>query len=296
MSEVPRELPCLEDPVDVDQILDASEPPSRRVPAGLVLVGLALVIALALQKETSAGLAVLLNMALLVLGGLLVWIMARAAQRHRREQEALATVYQNVQLRQWTVAGTELITLLSRPMFLPQARIQALIYLSAVLGRYQRFSDAARLNDYVLDHAQVDPATDQGLRSARVWALLREDQLVDADRAIVELRRVCGANRSASLAMAELYRDVKTGHAAEALAGFERDLPILRKQLGHRAADAWALAARAAQLLGKPEDARRMARNAMLLGDYRETLARFPEVEPALRLSGDTPLPDGVVA
>lgn len=297
VGDLPRELPVLEQPLDVDALLESSQPQDRRAPAGLLLVGLGMAVALLLlRKDDAGGLWLVLNMALLVLGGLVVWIVARAARRHRREQELLAMIYQNVQFRQWEAAGAALATLLSRPMVLPQSRIQALMYLSTVLAHYQRFADASKVHDYITDHAQLDPVSDQGLRAARVWALLRDDRLVDADRGIIELKRMCGANRSASLAMAELYRDIKTGHGEEALAEFQSDLPILRRQLGHRSADAWALAACAARAMGKLEDARSMARNALLLGDAREILARFPEAEAALRMGLDGAPAGGGVA
>lgn len=287
VGDIPRELPVMEESLDVDTLLETSQPRDRRAPAGLLLVGLAMAVALLFRKDEASGLWLLLNVALLVLGGLIVWIVARTARRHRREQELLALVYQNIQFRQWPAAAADLVTLLSTPMLLPQSRIQALIYLSTVLARYQRFADASKVQDYIAEHAQLDPASEQGLRAARIWALLRDDRLVDADRAIIALRRMCGANRSASLAMAELYRDIKTGHGEEALAEFQTDLPMLRRQLGHRSADAWALAACAARGMGKLDDARSMARNALLLGDASEILSRFPETEAALRLGAD---------
>ena len=296
VGDVLRELPAMEEPLDVDTLLQTSQPQVRRAPAGLLLVGLAVAVALVVGKDNSNTLWFILNIALLALGGLVVWILARIAKRHRREQELLALVYQNVQFRQWAAAGTDLTMLLSRPMLLPQSRIQALIYLSTVLARCQRFADASKVHDYITEHAQLDPATDQALRAAKVWALLRDDRLVDADRGIIELRRMCGSNRSASLAMAELYRDIKTGHGEEALAEFHSDLPMLRRQLGHRSADAWALAACAARAMGKLDDARSMARNALLLGDAREILSRFPEVEAALRLGADVLSPAGGAA
>ena len=296
VDDLPRELPAMEDPLDVDTLLETSQPPNRRAPAGLLLVGLAIAVALMVGKDDSNGLWFILNIALLALGGLVVWILARTARRHRREQALLALIYQNVQLRQWAAAGADLAMLLSRPMLLPQSRIQALIYLSTVLGHCQRFADASKVQDYITDHAQLDPATDQALRAAKVWAMLRDDRLVDADRGIIELRRLSGSNRSASLAMAELYRDIKTGHSEEALVEFHTDLPMLRRLLGHRSADAWALAACAARALGKLDDARSMARNALLLGDAHEILSRFPEVEAALRMGADVPSPAGGAA
>lgn len=296
VDEIPRELPVREESLDVDALLDGSESTGNRVPAWLLLLVLAMAVGLLFRNDESQQLWLILNAALLGLGGLIVWMVAHTARRHRREQESLALAHQNVQLRQWAAAASGLATLLSRPMLIPQARIQALIYLSAVLAHYQRFGDVAKVHDYILQRAQLDPGTDQRLRSASIWAMLREDRLVDADRAIVELRRSCGSTRSPSLAMAELYRDIKTGHGEEALAEFHSDLPMLRQQLGHRSADAWALASCASRAMGKLDDARTMARNALLLGDARDILSRFPETEASLRLGVDTPSAAGGAA
>jgi hypothetical protein len=47
--------------------------------------------------------------------------------------------------------------------------------------------------------------------------------------------------------------------------------------LGHRSCDGWALAAAAAQAIGREQDADGYARNAGLLGNVREIAHRFPE-------------------
>jgi tetratricopeptide (TPR) repeat protein len=141
-------------------------------------------------------------------------------------------------------------------------------------------------------------------------AMLREDHLFDADRAINELRQIGRSERaaaaaargaedvtsvspgsagaaaqnifpvaeSAGLALVEIYRDVKTGHPAEAVAIFEDRLSALRDQLGHRVADAYALAARAYDLLGREAEAADAYRRATLLCPPVELHRRYPEV------------------
>jgi hypothetical protein len=112
-------------------------------------------------------------------------------------------------------------------------------------------------------------------------AMLREDHLFDADRAIAELRRMSsGAGvDSGGLALVEIYRDVKTGHPDEAVAIFEDKLPALRDQLGHRVADAYALAARAYDLLGRTAEAQDAYTRATLLAPLVELHRRYPDVE-----------------
>ncbi len=85
---------------------------------------------------------------------------------------------------------------------------------------------------------------------------------------------------SAGLALVEIYRDVKTGHPAEAEATFRSKLPILRQQLGHRLADAFILVARAYDLMGQTDSALAMYQKATLLAPLSELQRRYPETIP----------------
>jgi hypothetical protein len=116
------------------------------------------------------------------------------------------------------------------------------------------------------------------MKLARAMSLLREDRLVDADRAMGELRRLDRAEESAGLALLEIYRDVKTGHPREAIEEFEKKQGMLRKQLGHRAADGYALAAKAFDLAGETERAREVFEKATLLSPIVELKRRYPEI------------------
>jgi tetratricopeptide (TPR) repeat protein len=91
---------------------------------------------------------------------------------------------------------------------------------------------------------------------------------------------VAGAGvESAGLALVEIYRDVITGHPNEAIAIFEERLPVLRDQLGHRVADAYALAARAYDLLGRTVEAQAAYAKATVLSPLTELHRRYPELE-----------------
>jgi len=166
---------------------------------------------------------------------------------------------------------------LSQPAATPQLRVQALVFLAPVLARLERYEDAIAVQTYLIEHAGIDPGGAAAMRVGRAMAMLHQDHLFDADRAISELRRSPAAG-SAALALVELYRDVKTGHPAEAVEIFEQKLTTFRDQLGHRAADAYALAARAYDLLGREADARAAFRNATLLAPSIELFRRYPEV------------------
>jgi tetratricopeptide (TPR) repeat protein len=212
-------------------------------------------------------------------------------RRARAEYAAVGAVEELIQLRRWPEAGLLLQTMLSRPARSPFSRAQLLLYLSMVLARYHRFEDSVTVHDYVLHEIPLDDATEHAVRLARAMSLLREDNLLDADRAISELRRASRGMESAGLALVEIYRDVKTGHPAEAVEMFESRLQVMRKQLGHRAADVWALAARAYDLLGRTTDARAAFENATLLTPLAEIVRRYPEVEPLSKTYVPAPAP-----
>jgi hypothetical protein len=88
---------------------------------------------------------------------------------------------------------------------------------------------------------------------------------------------------SAGLAIVEIYRHVKTGHPDDAIALFNAKLPAIREQLGHRASDAYALIARAYDLLERQSEAADAFQKATLLAPLAELLRRYPELQ---KLSG----------
>jgi tetratricopeptide (TPR) repeat protein len=71
---------------------------------------------------------------------------------------------------------------------------------------------------------------------------------------------------------------VKTGHPAEAIEMFDKTLPALRRQLGHRVSDAYALAARAYDFLSRPDEAQAHWERATLLSPAIELQRRYPEL------------------
>jgi hypothetical protein len=142
------------------------------------------------ENKELAGLVQVLS-SLLMLG--LVCTMAAVTfftvRSQRGEQQQLETIEELIQMRRWPQAGIVLQGLLSQPTRTPWGRIQALIYLSGVLSRYHRFTDAIEVQDYLLENVNLDGATVHSLRLGRAMAMLREDRLFDADQAISELRR-----------------------------------------------------------------------------------------------------------
>jgi len=271
------------DQLDVTQLLEISEP-QPRVPWVWYAIGVGILLAAMdhLLSGQSPQMDEDLNaMCAVTMTGVMLALMAISlanVRAVRTQHQRLDRVAEMIQLRRWPEAAVLLRQMLSQPSNTHHFRAQALVYLSVVLARYDRFDEAIVVQEHLLDHELVDPGSAFGLRVGRAMAMLRQDRLFDADRAISELRRAPGAADSGGLALVEIYRDVKTGHPVEALEIFEKKLSNLREQLGHRVADAWALVARAHDLLGHEVEARQAVNNATLLAPPAELLRRYPEL------------------
>jgi len=283
--------------LDVPTLLERSMPRASPV-RGMYVLGtfllIVLVSAFVSNQGPTAATIVRIISALAMMGvmaGLFIysWYLAK---HHRAEQVQLEAIEELVTLRRWPQAALLLEAMLMRPTRTQQARVQALIYLAGVLARYHRFDDAIAVHDYLLEHVNMDDSTAHGLRLGRAMAMLREDHLFDADRAIADLKRRIGRDNSDSqpadalaqlpesggLALVEIYRDVKTGHPTEALETFRDRLSAMRRQLGHRVADAWILAAKAHDLLGQTSESQQAFENATVLSPVGELIRRYPEV------------------
>jgi tetratricopeptide (TPR) repeat protein len=269
--------------LEVDRLLESSEPRPRINPmwfmggifllamCGTVIVG----DAPAEMRQALAGLVGLVVIsAVAALSFFSVYTVKQLRAAHQRVQQ----IGELVQLRRWPEAAMALELYLSEPSRTQQLRVQALAYVGPVLARLGRFEDSIAVQTHLIEDGRVDPSGSAALRLGRAMAMLHEDHLFDADRAISELRR-SPASGSAALALLEIYRDVKTGHPTEAIELFQQKLPVLRDQLGHRAADAYALAARAYDLLGRPAEAQSAFRSATLLAPVVELFRRYPEVQ-----------------
>ena len=272
--------------LDVPAMLESSQPRGRVGLLWYALGAFLLVVlgATVLGRASDTGRQIVEALSALVMLGVVAGMMALTVltvRRHRADQQEVEAAAELVQLRRWPQAAFVLEQVLSRPARTNTLRSQALVYLASVLARYHRFDDAIAVFNHLLDNDLVDPSTAHGLRLGRVMAMLREDHLFDADRALAELRRTVSSAgvESAGLALVEMYRDVKTGHPDEAVQIFEDKLPVLRDQLGHRVADAYALAARAYDLLGRTAEAQDAYTRATLLAPLIELHRRYPEVE-----------------
>jgi tetratricopeptide (TPR) repeat protein len=282
------------------ELIDSSRPLGVRVPTWpLLLMGLFVLLLLSSSSQEPA-IRVLqfatLPLLLLMSIGLTVF-RVRLARRAAAESEAVAALDEMIQLRRWPEAASLAHRVLSQPMFLPDRRLFALMSLAALLARYHRFSDARIVHDTLLNPAPgemvPDPSLAHSIKVARAMSLLRDDHLVDADRAMSDLRREvnqardeirresgtepAGRVQSAGVVLLDLYRDVKTGHPQEAIEVFHKAMPMLRDQLGVRVADAWVLLAAAHHALRQHEAAAAAYANATALVPAVELHRRYPE-------------------
>lgn len=272
--------------LEPDALIELSKPRARIPRVWLLLGGFLMVVVLSTlfgsgSPEARQMLEVVSAATMVGLMTALMVMTLVTVRRYRAEQQTVEAIGEMVQLRRWSEAAVALQVYLTRPARSLQLRTQALIFLGSILARYHRFEDAIRLYDHLLREELVDGATAYGLRLGRAMAMLREDHLVDADRAMSELRRMTAGSEveSGGLALLEIYRDVKTGHPAEAIEVFERKRDAIRDQLGHRSSDAWALVARAHDLLGQEAAAQEAFEKATLLAPPPELFRRYPEVQ-----------------
>jgi tetratricopeptide (TPR) repeat protein len=275
MSDLPPEF------LPIPRLLESSQPQPRGSWLWYAMAMFALIVLLstwAASKTPQLHALVNLLGGLSMLGVVVAMglITSHAVRQQRQEQERVEAIEELIQLRRWDQAADMLDKLLAKPTRTPGARLQALIYLAGVLARYHRYTDAIAIQEYLLAHAQFDPGTAHGLKLMRTMAMLHADHLFDADRALADLRRE--SPDSAGVALIEIYRDVKTGHPEEAIEIFNARLPALRDQLGHRVADAYALVARAHDLLEQEADAAAHFERATLLTPAEELFRRYPEV------------------
>jgi len=273
---------------DVQTLLAASQP-KRRV-AWMTYATTCMILAILITSllsnrsadEQQAFEAVSTFVMVLLVGGMFLYngLQARA---QRAELGRLEAAEELVQLRRWPQAAMLLQSILSQPTRTPHARLQALVNFVNVLARFHRFEDVVTITEHVLETTPLDSGGVHILKLSRAMALLREDRLFDADGAISDLRRSPEAAESGGLALVELYRDVKTGHANEALVVFEKKRELIRRQLGHRLGDAYMLAAVAQDQLNQTEAAQTSYRTATLLAPAAELQRRYPETT---RLAG----------
>jgi hypothetical protein len=287
--------------VDVQTLLESSRPKARLAWLGYAGgAGVLAILAMTLFSDRTAAAQETVEtlstfLIILMVGGLSLtnFMQVRAA---RLEQARLDAAEELVQLRRWPQAAMVLQSVLSRPMRSMVGRLQGLLCLSGVAARFHRFDDVCLITDHLLDDLPLEAGVAHMVKLTRAMAILRQDRLFDADRAISDLRHWSQSDESAGLALVELYRDIKTGHPTEALEIFSAKRDLIRRQLGHRVADAYVLAAKANDLLGQTEAARSAYESATLLAPAMELHRRYPETADLATKYAAAALPPEVAA
>jgi tetratricopeptide (TPR) repeat protein len=281
--------------LDPDRLVESSRPlPRANVTwwmAGAILVVMLVSVLVGNDSVTSrAVVSFIWGLAILGLMAAMSALSLYTVKRYRADQRRVEEIGELVQLRRWPDAALAVNQYLSNPARTQVFRVQALVYLSYILARLHRFEESLKVQNQLLEEGILDEPSTATLKISRAMSMLREDHLFDADRAISELRRSV-ASGSAGVTLVEIYRDVKTGHPQEAIDLFDQKREVLRDQLGHRVADAYALIARAYDLQGRQGDAGTMFRNATLLAPAAELFRRYPEVEKLKGKYGPAPAP-----
>jgi hypothetical protein len=282
--------------LDVPALLESSRPQRSASWFWFVLGFCGLMTLLVSDRSTDdpAGRTSVKILTMLVLAGLVAGSMIRSVwtvRRFRGQEAFVDGIEEMIQLRRWEPAGVMLDRFLIEPAQTPETWGRALALMSAILARHHRYEDAITVQEFLLEEDVLGDATDYAVRVGRAMAMLHEDHLVDADRAIGDLRKRLPGDRSAGLTLVELYRDVKTGHSDEAIEIFNKRQGMLRSQLGHRMADAYLMLSAAHDRLGQTADAKEAFGRATLLGPAAELFRRYSDLEPLAQKYGVTPAP-----
>jgi tetratricopeptide (TPR) repeat protein len=297
---------------DLPALLEASRvvPPMRHAGTFVTAAWIGVVIAW-LVGVSAAGQTALIAVAwLATIGGAsLNWWANRA---RRDEQTELLAIEDLLALKRVEQVAPRLHWIMLRPMRAPEGRLRALLLLATTLTRMQRYDDAILVYNELIETERVAGPGGAMVKLGRAMAMLHADHLYDADRAINDLRRLIDRGGAgvemlqmddsvpapaadpmsiAALRLVELFRDVKTGHFAEAIDLFHAHRDTIRRGLGHRVAEAHALAAVAYDRASRPADAARAFADATALQPMAELLNRYVEVRPLIAKYAPTPVP-----
>jgi tetratricopeptide (TPR) repeat protein len=267
--------------LDVDELLNSSRPTPRLNLFWPFIGAMIFLVLLQLGGRSDAAthqiVQLVSGLAMVGMVTASICVSVYTVKSMRRQQQTVEAIEEMMQLRRWEPAGMLLDRFLSSPVRSPRVWATALVRLAELLGRYARYEDAMAVQNFLIDNELLDESSEYFLRLGRAIAMLREDHLVDADRAISDLRRR-GPRDGGGLALVEMFRDVKTGHPDEAIEIYGRSQLALRQQLGHRVSDAHALAALAFDLQRDAAAAQMAYEKATLLAPLAELQRRYPDL------------------
>ncbi len=178
--------------LDVPTLLEASRP-QKRINffwsfAGVFGLLLVMQFAGGADDATRKAIEFFTGLMLLTLVGASVGFSVFTMRRLRAQQQTVDAIEEMMLLRRWDPAGLLLNRFLSSPVRSSHLWAAGLTRLAELLGRHHRFEDAITVQNFIIENQLLDDHGDYLMRMARTMAMLREDHLVDADRAISDLR------------------------------------------------------------------------------------------------------------
>jgi tetratricopeptide (TPR) repeat protein len=240
---------------------------------------------------------------------LYLWLLVRDL---KQESALLNRIEDGMMLKSYVFVAEQLQRLMSQPMRSDPSRLRAMILLASLLAKLGRYEESLNVYNELVDLQQIAGPSRAMVKLSRAMVMLQSDHLYDADRAIHELRRLIdrgGAEQElqridpyhastspeetfvGALRLVELYRDVKTGHAQEAIEIFENHLPVMVRGLGHRVGDAYALVAVAHDRLGQTDQAAKRFQDGTTLQGISDLLNRYVELRPLVTRYAPMPVP-----
>lgn len=240
------------------------------------------------------------------------WLLVRDLNQ---ESDRIDRIEDAFALKSYVFVAEQLQQLMRKPMRSDQHRLRALILLASLLARLGRYDGSLNVYNELVDSEKLTGSSGAMVKLSRAMVMLQSDHLYDADRAINELRRLIdrgGAEQElqqmdpsipqaspdetfvGALRLIELYRDVKTGHAQEAIEIFENYLPVMTRGLGHRVGDAYALVAAAYDHLGQTDRAAERFRDGTTLQGVSDLLNRYVELRSLVTRYPPMPVPSTV--
>jgi hypothetical protein len=228
-----------------------------------------------------------------VVGVSLAWAYL-AGMRLREESLTVQRAEDAARLGRTEISAVMLGGLLSGAMVSPVNRGRALTAYVAALAKSDRFEEAVGAADALMAEG-VPLDVELRLRASKVYCLLREDRLADADRSIGDVRKMGrDGPPGAVLALVETYREVRTRHLHDLLDAFAVRRDLVAKFMGRRAGDIDALVAWALLSAGNQPAAQTAWRRATLLVPAPELVSRYPELRDVSAALAPTPVPPEV--
>lgn len=207
-----------------------------------------------------------------------LWFTHRQAEL-RRETREIELADESMTAGHWQTTSAIIAKLLSAPMLSRRNRADALLIYLQLLRQQERFDELVTAGNKML--AEGVPLDDApSILRLQVLALLQGDCLVDADRRLEIMRRLCkegGELSRCTYLVLVMVRDATANHPEEVLKTYHKHRTTVLS-LDFLRADA--LAAWAAHVLGQTELAARLWWRMCHLKSPKRLVDLFPDLAP----------------